>query len=192
MITDPPMPQLNDILRGYRRLTARVDAWSSDREGLFGDRIACRPGCAGCCQRSLSVSALEAAAIRDGVAEHGLAEPGAGEAFVSPLAVLPEAEGACAMLDPAGRCRIYSARPLICRTHGLPLAVQDEDGGLMGDVCPLSFDEGGGLADLASSDFLDVTTLDVILGALDLQYTRATGLEPGRRTSLSELAEELA
>ncbi len=190
MITDTSIPQVGDILRSYGLLTDRVDAWSAERTDRFGSRLACTEGCAGCCQRALSVTALEAAIIGGWLDEHGLAEPRPGEAYVDPLAVLDESEGACVMLDEAGRCRIYAVRPLICRTHGLPLAVPDDDGALHGDVCPLSFEGGAGLVDLASTDFLDVTTLNVVLATLDLEFTRRVGLPAGERTALTLLVEE--
>ena len=33
----------------------------------------------------------------------------------------PHPPGACAMLDADGACRVYAARPYVCRTQGLPL-----------------------------------------------------------------------
>jgi uncharacterized protein len=46
---------------------------------------------------------------------------------------------ACALLVD-GRCSVYEQRPLICRSHGLPVAVADgPDGSLRVDHCPLNF-----------------------------------------------------
>jgi Fe-S-cluster containining protein len=35
----------------------------------------------------------------------------------------PESQG-CAFLGSQGECRVYEARPYVCRTHGLALALQ--------------------------------------------------------------------
>jgi len=48
----------------------------------------------------------------------------------------------CAFLDDAGACRIYSHRPYVCRSQGVPLRWTDEDeaGDLveLRDICPLN------------------------------------------------------
>ena len=94
------------------------------------------------------------------------------------------------MLDSAGRCGIYPVRPLFCRSHGLPLAVPAEGGGLRGDVCPLNFDQGAALAELPSGDFLSIQTVDTVLAALDLGFSEERGLPPGERVRLADLREE--
>ena len=49
---------------------------------------------------------------------------------------LPEADGACPVLDPAtGRCELYASRPLTCRIFGPP--VLNEGGGL--GICELCY-----------------------------------------------------
>jgi hypothetical protein len=177
-------------LDDYRRLVARVDDHAERITEAWAESLACRSGCAGCCQRSLSVSAVEAASIRCWIQEHGLApREGEGACFISPLTIVdPDQAEPCAMLDSGGACRIYPARPIICRTHGLPVAVPDPQGGRQGDTCPLNFTQDGGLGVVPSEDFLDLTTLDVVLVAIDLRFTQAAGRTPGERTSLAELS----
>lgn len=43
---------------------------------------------------------------------------------------------ACPNLDESGACMVYEARPLVCRTFGLPLRNADH---YLGDVCELNF-----------------------------------------------------
>ncbi len=172
-------------LDDYRRLIARVDEHAERVTSAWSERLACRSGCAGCCQKRLTVAGVEAAAIEAWISEQGLAPESDGEAYVSPLAVVGDAEP-CAMLDGAGRCRIYEVRPVICRTHGLPIAMTDSEGRRSGDVCPLNFPDG--LADVPSTDFLDVTTLDTVLAAVDLRHAMLTGRTPGERVALADLA----
>lgn len=90
------------------------------------DRLTCRAGCAGCCVDELTVFEAEADVIR---AHHG--------------ALLADGEpgpvGACAFLDGDLRCRIYDARPYVCRTQGLPLRwIEEDDEGPveLRDICP--------------------------------------------------------
>jgi hypothetical protein len=82
----------------------------------------------------LSVFEIEADAIRSRHAE--LLEHGR-----------PHPEGACAFLDEEGACRIYSARPYVCRTQGLPLRWIDDDDGdgvERRDICELNDSPAGG------------------------------------------------
>jgi len=99
----------------YRKFIQEVDALCEKLETLHRTHLSCRKGCFACCT-DISVLAVEAFSILRGVGTSlgGLSE--GGEA--------PEGSGhsnACVFLDQEGACRIYPYRPLICRTHGLPL-----------------------------------------------------------------------
>lgn len=59
--------------------------------------------------------------------------------FPAVLQEAPATEG-CAFLGPDGGCRVYAARPYVCRTQGLPLRWA-EAGVEHRDICPLN-DEG--------------------------------------------------
>lgn len=161
-------------LSSYRQLVERLDAHAERVTAARPAAFRCGRGCSDCCQRDLSVFAVEAASIRSWLQDHGPIQPNPGEG--------------CALLDSRGACLIYPVRPVICRTHGLPLAVQQEDGSVAGDVCPLNFDGGRGLVDLPSQDFLAVRTVDTLLAAVDLAFTAAAGLQSGQRTPLAHLA----
>ena len=90
-----------------------------------GIRLKCHAGCCACCQDGLTMTQAEQAVIRKLYPEIGLEGPhGAGQ---------------CAFLDDAGKCRIYEARPLKCRTFGLPLVWQGEAGDTR-DICELEAD----------------------------------------------------
>lgn len=106
------------------------------------DALACGPGCAGCCVDDLTVFVPEAEAIRERYPEllrHGTPAP----------------KGRCAFLDEADRCRIYDARPYVCRTQGLPLRWLDEDAGAeYRDVCKKSEALDARLVDLRAEDCL--------------------------------------
>ena len=70
-------------------------------------RLNCKKGCCHCCQDNLTMTQAEAAVIR--------------KLFPNIGNEKPHDPGACPFLDENGLCRIYIARPYICRTHGLPM-----------------------------------------------------------------------
>ena len=175
-------------LADYQRLVAKVDQHSSRVTAAYSEVIACAVGCTGCCHRELSVFPVEAAAIRGWLGEASVpqVEVPRPEAHALAILELGPTPTPCVMLDGEGLCRIYPVRPMICRTHGLPLAVADDEG-LYADVCPLSFDGGAGLADLGEDDFLVVDTLNAILAAVNAAYVAAT-LSSDERVPLKDLA----
>ena len=110
-----------------------VDTLTRRLHVLHAPRLQCRRGCSACCVDDLSVFEVEAQQIRVHHAE--LLASG-----------VPRAVGACAFLDGDGACRIYSERPYVCRTQGLPLRWLDDDGSDQDppastetrDICPLN------------------------------------------------------
>ena len=99
----------------------------------------CSAGCDACCHVRIGVFAIEAAPIRDALAQLDHADP-ALRARVRQQADDPAHQHHCALLVD-GRCTVYAQRPLICRSHGLPVLVPDptEPASLRLDHCPLNF-----------------------------------------------------
>lgn len=155
------------------RLHEVVNELAGPIAAAHGERLRCRAGCAGCCADELTVFELEADLIR---ARH--AELLAREA--------PHAPGACAFLDAAGACRIYDARPYVCRTQGLPLRwlEEDDDGDVVEgrDVCPLN-DEGPPLEELPAEQLWTIGPFEQRLQ----QQQLATDGGEGRRVALRSL-----
>ncbi len=165
----------------YLRLVGKVDQHAAEVTAAHATSMACAVACTGCCHRELSVFPVEAAVVRDWLGGRSLAAvpvPALPPRVLQVLELDPTTTP-CAMLDGAGQCRIYPVRPLICRSHGLPLAVVDEEG-TYADVCPLSFDGGEGLAELEEDEFLVIDTLNVILAAVNAAWVRSTGSAPER------------
>jgi uncharacterized protein len=105
-------------IQGYLQLISELEAEIARVSRLHGPLLNCRPGCSSCCTE-LSLLPLEAAVIRKACAElekdrseiiRRQAAPGAGCPFLH-----------------RRRCLIYPARPIICRTHGLPVAYVDPE-----------------------------------------------------------------
>jgi Fe-S-cluster containining protein len=186
----------------YRALVAKVEGFVAAVAVRRASDLACKRGCDGCCHAWLSVSAVEAASVRLGLA--GLpAEARArirerGERELAREQEASEATPApprCALLEDDGSCAIYAVRPLVCRTQGHALRYPPDfvpDAAVRlrtkaGDVtwCPLNYTE----APPRSEDVLDAERVDQILALVGQRQAESTqaALE---RTRLSQLAAE--
>ncbi len=138
-------------------LLRELDRELETRSRTAGKHLVCRIGCTECCIGPFSINRLDVLRIRRGLsllrreypdraaaiverARRQLAlirpeypgdsltgalsqDDASVEAFFERLSELP-----CPVLDPAsGRCELYSARPLSCRTFGLPVRIGGED-----------------------------------------------------------------
>lgn len=162
-------------------LTVAVERHAARVSAAHAPRLQCRRGCAGCCGRHITFSAVEVARLAAGLSE---ASGAAQAAIRTHLAAYdPAAPGPCPLLI-GDACALYAHRPTICRTQGLPLQVVDA-GKARRDVCPLNFEGGdaSALAALSNADVLDLDRLNTVLGSVALGYTRRRGLPDGARMS---------
>jgi Fe-S-cluster containining protein len=169
-------------------LTAKIDAFFARVHARFpdGDGVTCHAGCADCCHRRFSVTAIEAEAIAEALA----ALPVDRRRALADRARHGD-ERVCPALDPDGRCAVYAARPLICRSHGLPIRFAAPDGPgpralPVIDACPKNF-AGRDLAALPADAVLDQTTVSTILGALDAARAAEIGRARGERVAIADL-----
>jgi Fe-S-cluster containining protein len=102
-------------MAGYPEVAAKIDAFFTRVEARHGGDMQCQTGCSDCCHTTLSVTPVEAEAIRRELATWDAARREA----------LREVGPYCAALDAHGRCRIYAARPFVCRSHGAPIRMRE-------------------------------------------------------------------
>lgn len=121
-----------DLFDNYRALVAKVDALCRNIEKRSSGQIACRPGCDSCC-RHLALFPVEAVFLR---ASLGSVEDRNLVIGISERATAASHDE-CPLLD-TGECLLYRSRPVICRTHGMPILVEREDR-MEVDHCPLNF-----------------------------------------------------
>lgn len=161
-----------DVLARYLELRSYCDVLSRKVGGRFGSDWQCRAGCGGCC-RLATVCGLEAVVLlRAGVGSHLSGQPLDGDA-------------ACCLLKNE-RCLVYEERPLICRTHGLPLVSNALTEGEV-DCCPLNLPALAGVAELERDLVLDLDQLTDNLMRLNLAFFLVLG-----RSELAEVRFSLA
>jgi uncharacterized protein len=150
-------------LENYRALLARVDEICHMTSERFGAEIVCRAGCDACC-RHLSIFAVEAAALNRALHQ----APGDLSARIRQRAAAAAPEDPCPLLQD-GLCLLYQARPIICRTHGLPLLLH-RDGKSEIDFCPENF---RGLESIPGSAVLDLERLNATLATINALFLRS-------------------
>jgi hypothetical protein len=152
---------LNTLLTQYQKLCEYCDKVFAATYEAFRPYIRCSKGCAACCTLE-TVTPLEAYMI----ASYLTSLP------PQTLSVLSNtghhAPDWCIFLD-QNECLIYPVRPIICRTHGLPMTYPDQPGI---DICPLNTE-----LDVASIDqrfLLDAEAITMNLMRLNLAFCMLT------------------
>jgi Fe-S-cluster containining protein len=161
----------------YRQLIEGVDELTSQLNERYLAHLQCGAGCSGCCQHHLSVFAVEANVLTEAIgalpeaqqtrirqqAEEVKEREAKGEAVACPLLV-------------DNLCSVYESRPLICRTQGLPLLYEADDGAQEIDFCPLNFDSDAAIAELQDEHLVPLDLLNLKLAMANVNYCRAEGL----------------
>ena len=175
----------------YEQLIAQTDALSERLSARYAGHLACGAGCSSCCQHHLSVFPVEAARIT--AALNGLPQDLRRQLVQQAQAVNErEARGedaTCPLLV-NDRCAIYASRPLICRTQGLPLLFEAEDGAQEVDFCPLNFTAPDAVNELDEAHLVPLDVLNTQLALANEQHCRAIGIareQSGVRQRMSDL-----
>lgn len=172
------MTGIDPLLAPYRQLVAQTDLLCARIVQKFAPQIVCRAGCGGCCQLQ-SVLPVEAYSLFVAWRQLPASER---EALLQTIADA-DAE-ACPLLADA-RCPLYPARPLICRTHGLPILFATEAGRSV-DFCPLNF---VGVSSLPGTAVIDLDRLNLLLAQINRDFVaRLFGDQPPpERLALGEI-----
>ena len=170
---------LDLLLARYDQLVGRIDAHAAAVSQQFPQALACHAGCDSCC-RHLSLFPVELAALSRELQRRPQAEQ------TAILAQLTAPAAGCPLLL-SGLCGLYAARPLICRTHGLPLLLAWADGGQRVDHCPLNFQ---GCDRLPGTAVLELERLNQLLVAINALFVQQAGLS-GRLAERLPLAAGL-
>ncbi len=107
------MREIEDILTDYRTLMKDVSEEAQRLTENYSEYMKCRKGCSECCT-DLTLLPLEWYALRQMLQKE------------NPALQPAESDERCALLIDRA-CSLYPFRPLICRTHGLPLLYLTEE-----------------------------------------------------------------
>jgi uncharacterized protein len=152
---------MEDLLNNYRHLVARIDDLCHGTEEALGEQITCSKGCSACCT-AITLFPVEAAALAAALD----ALPGE-EAEEIRRHAAEHAEGERCPLLREHLCLLYGARPIICRTHGLPIIYGTGQERRI-DYCPRNLTESESLPGSAIIDLDNLNSLLVAVNALFL------------------------
>lgn len=167
----------------YYRLRDEVDQQVAGLEKVHRDWMACRKGCCSCCL-NLTVWPVEFYAILEAMKATNWPKPE------------PDETRACGYLDAHGACQMYPFRPIICRTHGLPLVYWQENNdppgwGVM--FCGHNFTNADEI-DFGSDTTLNMDEVNEQLARINMGFLderKAQNLAPTDRIALRELLKHL-
>ena len=156
--------------QNYADLVTKTDTKFAEIESRQRPHMQCGQGCYQCCAPGLTVSPIEA----DNIAAHLQANPKVSAECVANEAANPFNDQHCSFLSPQGHCLIYEVRPLVCRSHGVPLRYPEADpntieAGEEVSVCSLNFTTMS-VADVPDEDVINLKLLYTLLGLINAQY----------------------
>jgi len=162
---------VNDPLKSYQALIEKVDAFFDRVAGRYTQEMKCAAGCDDCCRRTLTFYPFELERMVEAAKE--LAEAELEGVIHRARQAGADPEAACPLLK-EGLCLIYAARPVICRTHGLPMLVPGEESLSM---CVYNLK---GLEHLDGDCVLDLKPVNQILATVNHLLASDRGASPER------------
>jgi len=167
----------------YYRLRDEVDRQVADLEKMHKDWMACRKGCCSCCL-DLTVWPVEFYAISEQMKTAKWPKPQLNE------------DKECGFLDAECGCQIYPFRPMICRTHGLPLVYWHDEidppgWGVM--FCEQNFRNPDEI-DFGPDTTLNMDEINEKLARINIAFLEANpalNLQPTDRIPLRRLSKSL-
>jgi uncharacterized protein len=184
------MTQPAASLTSYPLFIEQVDQLSTRLTARYHAHLNCRAGCSSCCHHHLSVFPVEAANIRAAI--ESLPDETQRLLHRQAAAINERAargETVACPLQLNERCAIYEARPVICRTQGLPLLYEAEDGNQEVDFCPLNFTSDEAIESLDENHLVSLNDLNLKLAAVNLLYCRENGLPDKQATCRIRMSE---
>ena len=167
-------------LKDYQKLIAEVDSDCRRIVSRHKDQIACTKGCAGnCCRIHISVYPVEAVSLALELQE---LTPEM-RRRIQHKARHTNSFGPCPLLED-GACRMYAARAIICRTHGLPMLTEYRGHRSLG-FCEKNFRH---VSPIPAEDIIDLAQLNNTLAAINRRFVSeaAHRLPPGDRFTLAQ------
>ena len=165
-----------ESLSNYYALVAKIDEMTSRITSRYAGHITCKKGCDDCC-RHLAIFPVEGVALASALSRLPKEEVArllkkAGSAAV---------DGPCPLLENS-ECALYPYRPIICRTHGLPVVMSNE-GKRRIDFCPMNFKD---LETLPGDAVIDLEILNTMLAVVNRLFITEHFPPVNNRLSIAE------
>ncbi len=157
---------IKKLLSNYTALITRIDQHIAVLQKKYPDQIACKKGCDDCCKK-LSLFPVEAFCL-------SLAYKKIDHNTQQQIKQRIETTPANCPLLIGHTCALYRQRPVICRTHGYPIALE-KSGKLTIDFCPDNFK---GIDGFAKEDILSLEQLNTTLLAVNQHFLAAIETDP--------------
>ena len=173
---------LNEILFQYHNLIFKIDIFCKRLEKLYKEHLVCKPGCSLCCEVERTVCSIEANIIEQQLLT---LSP---EKIKRLKRLHKDDDETCPMLL-RKRCVIYPVRPIICRTHGLPILYREAERSFV-DYCRLNFTKLPAGHEFEDDHILDMNSFNVALIEIDKSFTEnveGKSWRPGSRRSLKNI-----
>lgn len=159
----------------YYELIEYADEKIKKLEKIHSDNLVCKKKCSNCCLDT-SVLPIEFFSILN---------------LLKQKKIIPEpGKGNCIFLK-KGLCTIYDMRPLICRTHGLPLAYGEDEDPLNKNIsfCELNFTKE--IPEFTSENVLDMDELNIELVRLNENFIKTNDKDIPERMDMKDLLDHL-
>ena len=174
---------MTSAIEQYRHLCDKVEQKGAELEKIHSAHMQCVKGCCACCM-NLSVWPVEFYSIVEEMKAAGWPKPQLNE------------KRECGFLDEQDHCQIYPFRPIICRTHGLPLVYWHEETdppgyGVM--FCEKNFKDSDDI-DFSPENTLNMDKVNEKLARLNVAFVEENqdlSLEPTTRVELAKLIDYL-
>ena len=144
----------------YRKLVVEVDQSVKDLSEQHKNHMLCKKGCDMCCM-DYSVFPVEYMAIKEALNTNEVDRH-------------ESVDGTCIFLK-NHECQIYESRPIICRTHGLPLLFMNDDQWEL-SACELNFTEFDD-EEFTEDNTFPQDTFNSKLFMINKQFIESNGLE---------------
>jgi Fe-S-cluster containining protein len=161
----------NDPQSAYLGLVERLDDFVRRVTRRYPTMLACGPGCDDCCQRNLSLFPIESARLVESAS--CLPPPARAGLLARARKAASDPEAPCPFLD-GKLCLAYQVRPVLCRTHGLPMLIPGES---ELSICPLNFKE---VLRIEGDCVLDLGPVNQVLATANLLWARELKRSPDR------------
>jgi Fe-S-cluster containining protein len=154
----------------YKTLISKVEIFSKKVHDKYSDEIACKKGCSSCCEKVLSFFPVEFFHIVEYIRTHDVDT----DLLAANVDSIKKGKVEVCPFLHKKVCMIYDARPIICRTFGLPAIMVDNDAEKVEyQVCDKNFKDKS--MSLKKEHVINLNTLNNMLYIINSVFVNLDG-----------------